>query len=175
MRPINFCRSAAHGTSYQLHVMLMRCHINKGTTSSLCANIRAERVQPGTRVLKLQRHQRSRSLNTHTHTHMAWQTLRQIHKCITVKNLEGISERETTLWATFLWNSSVQSGGSSRETSVFCENALKPQRLYEGKYVGMSKKFSNQPPCSIRCYMYTWRLDPRGGKMDWLVRKIGCS
>lgn len=54
-----------------LHIaplMMMRCHICKGTTSSLCTEIRGEHVEPGRSVLKLQQHQRSQSLDTHTQT-----------------------------------------------------------------------------------------------------------
>ncbi len=52
-------------TSY---IMMMRCHVYKGTTSSLCTKIRAEHVEPGRSVLKLQQHQRSHRLDTHAHT-----------------------------------------------------------------------------------------------------------
>lgn len=60
------------------YTIMMRCHIYKGTTSSLCAKIRAKHVEPGRSVLKLQQHQRSHSLDTHTQTHtwraQGWKT-----------------------------------------------------------------------------------------------------
>jgi len=48
-------------------IMMMRLHISNVTTSSLCAEIRARRVEPGRRVLKLQQQpKRTRSFHTQT-------------------------------------------------------------------------------------------------------------
>ncbi len=61
------------------YVMVMRCHIYKGTTSSLCTKIRAEHVEPGRSVLKWQQQQKvTQPGHTHTHTHTDRRTDRQI-------------------------------------------------------------------------------------------------
>lgn len=140
-----FCRSAAHGTFKQLHVMLMRCHVFKGTTSSLCATIRAEHVQPGRRVLKLQQHQRSHSSDGRTHGQMPTHTPEDARRW-KENNLWGNLKREVTSWTTFLWNSSAQSGGSSKETSVFWGNSQDLRGFMKGNMQECRWQLSNQPP-----------------------------
>lgn len=133
LRELYFCRSAAHGT---LHVTWTRCHVCEGTSSLLCAHIRAECVQAGRRVLELQQHQRSHHLNTHTHTHR-WKATCMTWRCTLMKwarrNLRGRGR----------WLYEQHSSEIPRLKVV--EAATKPSEeslwnlrgLFEGKYAGM--------------------------------------